>query len=54
MQVFAQLLVVSAFPGLVYGSEQEEQLSLLAGHMFASLSAEGNVPEGWHVKKDLE
>jgi hypothetical protein len=54
MQAFALLLVVSVFPGLVCGNEQEEQLSVLAGRVFASLSAGENVLEGWRVKKDLQ
>jgi hypothetical protein len=38
-RAFALLLVVSASLESVCGSEQEEQLSVLAGRMFASLSA---------------
>jgi hypothetical protein len=53
-QAFALLLVVWVSPGLVCGSEQEEQLSVLAGRMFASLSAWGIFPGEWCARQDLQ
>jgi hypothetical protein len=38
----------------VCGSEQEEQLFVLAGRMSASLSAEGNALQEWRAKKGLQ
>lgn len=49
-QVFELLLAVSVYPEWVCGNEQEEQLSVLADRMFASLSDGENVPEESRVK----
>jgi hypothetical protein len=54
MQAFALLLVVWVSPVLVCGSEQKEQLSVLAGRMSASLSAWGIVPGEWYARQDLQ